>query len=95
LNSQVIGGFDTHTIRGIVGTAYEETPEYSSKSEGILFRGVPCLKTGALEEWYDPDLISVFDPVGRAHDGGLMQVSKLELWWRRITLRSPDAMDSI
>ena len=86
---------DTHTIRGIVGTAYEETPEDSGKSEGILFRRVPCLKTGTLKERCDSDLIGVFGPVGRAHDGGLMQVSKLELWWRRITLRSPDAMDSI
>jgi hypothetical protein len=76
---------DTHTIRGIVGTAYEETPEDSGKSEGILLRGVPCLKTRALKKW--------FDPVGRAHDGGSMQVSKFKLWWRKITLRSPDAMN--
>ena len=84
---------DTHTIRGIVGTAYEETPEDSGKSEGILLRGVPCLKTRALKKWYDSDLIGVFDPVGRAHDGGLMQVSKFKLWWRKITLRSPDAVN--
>jgi len=70
---------DTHTICGVVGTAYEETPVYSGKSDGIFLRGVPCLRTGAQKEWCNSDLIGLFNPVGRAHDGGLMRVSSSKL----------------
>jgi hypothetical protein len=70
---------DTHTICGIVGTAYEETPVYSCKSDGIFLRGVPCLRTGVLKEWCNSDLTGMFDLIGRAHDGDLMRVSSSKL----------------
>ena len=70
---------NTHTICGIVGTAYEETPVYSGKSDGIFLRGFPCLRTGALKKWCNSDLTGLFDLVGRAHDGDLMRVSSPKL----------------
>jgi hypothetical protein len=71
---------DTHTICGIVGAAYEETPVYSGNSNGIFFREVPCLRTRALKQWCNSDLIGLFDHVGRANDGEMMQISKFKLW---------------